>query len=232
VHLLGCREKENDRTMTFKWIFKSICVLTFFLITLTIADVMVNHRPASELLSRRVAALRRLFHQLAGAPEPPSGIAISDKKSVVFRIRGLTQPAMTPARRVRASDETPVIGVSVGTEFRAYLPEAMSIPPTHIINDLIGNTAVTVTYCDRTDCARVLTQANRSTLLDVGGRGLSDGQMTIDIDGQVFVQDSPDVPLDDISFSRTTWGQWKVDHPESDVYVGAFSRHVPPDPAD
>jgi|SRR5579872_4550671 len=218
--------------VSFKRVFKSICVFIFFFIILSIADVIINNKSASELLPHRAAALSRVFHQFAGTPEPQTGIAPPEKKHIIAHIQGLRQPAMTAARSVQAPDGTPVIGVSVGTEFRAYLPEAMSSTPTHIINDLIGNTAVTVTYCDRTDCARVLTQANRSTPLDVGGRGFSDGQMTIDVDGEVFDQDSSDVPLDDLSFSRTTWGQWKVDHPDTDVYVGGLLQHMSPDPAD
>jgi hypothetical protein len=136
---------------------------------------------------------------------------------------GVRTPAVHAANSVALSDRTSVIGVTVESGVRAYLVQALRLPATHVINDLIGNVAVTVTYCDRTDCARVMTELDRREPLDVAVAGFVRGKLLLDIEGRTYSQDDGDVPLPDLEFSRTTWGEWKAQHPDTEVYMGTFS---------
>ena len=54
-------------------------------------------------------------------------------------------------------DSTPVIGVTKNGHARAYAMRALMRPGDHVHNDLLGGSAVTVTYCNLDRCVRVLT---------------------------------------------------------------------------
>ena len=230
----------ESKMSTSKWVFKSFAVAATFFVALVVTDVLLNRQSAPDVLHRRVAAFGHLFIQTLETPDlhnetPDVDYASAPTKrstDMVFRVRGLRQPEFESASDVRVSDLYPVIGVSVGNEYRAYLLGAMDSPESHVINDLIENIPVTVTYCDRTDCVRLFTKSNQSDSLDVSIYGFIDGQMAIEVDGQTFTQGSPDVPLEDLTFTRTTWGEWKLDHPETNVYIGDVPQTLPTYPAD
>lgn len=157
----------------------------------------------------------------------------SDVYSLVYpfsdnrvRIAGIRHPEVESAAATRLLDKTPVIGVMVESRTRAYVVPAMRLPSTHVINDLLGTEAVTVAYCDVSDCARVLTEKKRGSALDLAVAGYIGGQLAIEIDGRTFGLDEDDLPLPDLEFSRTTWGEWKTHHPETDVYVGNYSESL------
>ncbi len=138
----------------------------------------------------------------------------------VIQAPGIRKPAVESAGSARLPDTTPVIGLTLGAQSRAYVRDAMSLPRTHVVNDVVGHAAVTVTYCNLTDCVRVLTAGDRADPLEVSVHGILQGKLILDIDGQVFEQDAGEIPLADLSFTRTTWGQWKALHPLTDVFTG------------
>ena len=94
----------------------------------------------------------------------------------------------------------------------------MQFPLTHVINDVVGQVPVTVSYCNRTDCVRVFTTGDDSHQpLDVGVGGFADGKMLLHLAHRNFRQDSREIPLPSLEFERTTWKSWKTAHPDTDV---------------
>jgi len=83
---------------------------------------------------------------------------------------------------------------------------------------------ITATYCVLCDFARVFTKSGHSgKVLDVGcDSELHEGKMMLLIDDQGFLCDADDVPLDDMPFERMSWKAWKAEHPDTDIYIGAW----------
>jgi hypothetical protein len=128
------------------------------------------------------------------------------------------------------SDDAAVIGVSAGGKHRAYPLRLVVRREQHVLNDLMGYTAVTVTYCDLDNCVRVFGEANRRKALDVDIGGADPSRprkMVIRVGTDLFWQDTGlpfeegsrrRFPYERIEYERTTWGQWRAAHPDSDVY--------------
>jgi hypothetical protein len=137
-------------------------------------------------------------------------------------------PVAEPGESADVEDDAEVIGVSVEGRARAYLISAMSRQLTHVIDDVIEGVPVTATYCDRTSCARVFTGPKSDQPLEVGLGGWLEGEMLLQISGRFFRQDSRlfldnsgELPFDDLSFERTTWKEWKAAHPDTDIFTGS-----------
>src|SRR5215472_8987706 len=62
---------------------------------------------------------------------------------------------------ISSFENTPVIGVSIGNQHRAYALQAVFQQDSHVINDWLGAAPVSVTYCDLCDCVRVFTAPDR-----------------------------------------------------------------------
>jgi hypothetical protein len=148
---------------------------------------------------------------------------------------GIRQPATFPPDSARLPDDAPVVGVSAGGKTRAYLVAAFSPLPggqfsPHVVNDLLGDTPVTVTHCDRTGCTRVFTDADarQPPEIDVGGWfGGEGGSLLLLVGGVRYRQDTTQpltgiarFPYADAHFERTTWKRWRNAHPDTDVYLG------------
>jgi hypothetical protein len=126
------------------------------------------------------------------------------------------------------ADSAEVIGVEMQGSHRAYALGPMSFPRTHVINDVVGGTPVTVSYCNRRDCIRVFTDPDGAEALNVSVGGLDarpDRGMLLRVGKRRYYQESG-VSFDDPSetfpyaqaeFVRTTWGQWRAEHPDTDV---------------
>jgi hypothetical protein len=146
---------------------------------------------------------------------------------ILLNVPGMAQPKTDQANSAAVDDDDEVICISIAGRHRAYKTSAMTSPTTHVINDLIDGVPVTVTYCDRTECARVLMAMEEEGAADsplaVGVGGFRDGQMLLDIDGQLFPQNSPNVPFADREFVKTSWKKWKAAHPDTDVFTGPQS---------
>src|SRR5262249_55285024 len=118
----------------------------------------------------------------------------------------------------------------------------------HVVNDLIGTTPVTVSYCTRLGCAKVFTAKSRGTALDVSVAGWrkmrpAGGGMGLKTNGKRYLQNSGKAldsrgaaafPYPEMPFTRTKWEVWKKAHPDTDLYLGSATlfpskaAHEPP----
>ena len=149
---------------------------------------------------------------------------------------GLSDVRFVSAGASVLSGDAKVIGVSVGGEYRAYSIKALTVAPErHVINDMIGSKPVTVTYCDLSGCARVLTSSKHDALtIGVAGavefpQGL---EMLLVVDGQKVLQKSEDMPCEDVPYQETTWAAWRSQHPDTLVYEGPEVTAVKPEPTE
>jgi hypothetical protein len=144
-------------------------------------------------------------------------------------------PPVFRADKIRLRDKTQVIGVSAGRRHRAYLIEALVPLETHVVNDLLGEMPVTVSFCDRKECVRVFADQNAHAPLAVSvGGWVSDrkskaGSMLLRVGEDLYRQDvaqpvdghaAGPFPYVTIPFERTSWKEWYGAHPDTDVYVG------------
>lgn len=144
---------------------------------------------------------------------------------------GLRHPKPTPASEANLSDDAEVIGVTVNGASRAYALAGMSHPLSHVVNDVLEDLAVTVTYCDRRQCARVFTSAKEVGPLDMSCVGWIRGELLVGLKGRNYAQTAKDLPLDQLEFVRTTWKDWREAHPETDVFLGRSSEDDAPESA-
>ena len=175
-----------------------------------------------------------LYSDYSRKMTPEWALAMMGKK-VSFPLPGIVDPPVEAASAATAQDSAEVIGVSVNGHSRAYFVSDMGTPFTHVINDIIDRVPVTVTFCDRTGCARVFSNTDEPDRpLDVGIGGFANGQMVLHVDHKNFGQNSRDIPLQELEFERTTWGAWKSAYPDSDIctglnaFIGGQKRAVTP----
>jgi len=120
----------------------------------------------------------------------------------------------------RVDEGASVMGVSVAGRHRAYLVHAFEGMSSHVVNDLVGETAISVTHCSLTRCTRVFTTDKRGAVIDLCLGGWENNKMSLRFNGVHYAQTSSDIPLADFPFEATTWRQWKAAHPDTDIYVG------------
>jgi len=132
---------------------------------------------------------------------------------------GQTQIKVVPAIEVDLPEETPIIGVIVDGQARAYLPKGMSEPQSHLAHDNIKGQPITVTYCNWTDCARVFTRGSVSPE-EIRMGGFQYGQMQLVIKNKLYDHNSTQLPINEYPMERVTWGEWKAAHPETGIYLG------------
>lgn len=165
-------------------------------------------------------------------------IAACTKSDIIVKTYavGVREPDTISAADARIPADKMVIGVSVGNTHRAYLIEAFEMPRDfhiktatssetqklgrHVVNDLVDGVPISVTYCDDTSCCRVFT-GDGDESLDLAVSGWREEQMELLLSRERFLHSDADAPLEDYPFEITTWGHWKSDHPETDVYVGS-----------
>ncbi len=165
--------------------------------------------------ARRAPALLLVLASACSDAVPPNS---KPRPRPPLDVKGIEAPLVVAPDQAGISDQERIIGVVVGSVQRAYLLRTFHLPgpldPSnpgsfellrfHVVNDVIENVPVTVTYCDLNDCTRVLTDPQRKGPLDVGVGGLRDGEMLLVVSGQSIPQSSQDIPLDDLSFELTT----------------------------
>ncbi len=150
---------------------------------------------------------------------------------MILDVPGVRLPAMLASAQATIPESWKVIGVIVNGQARAYLMDAMGMPTEigsdmsaighHVVNDLIIDSAVSVTYCDLSECVRVFSKSSQVAPLALGVGGLSNDKMLLMYDGQRYEHGSADVPLGELPFTVTTWGRWRQANPTSTVYTGA-----------
>jgi hypothetical protein len=139
----------------------------------------------------------------------------------------------------RAGDETgideneQVIGVCVAGHARAYLIRVMRRPMQHVVNDLLDGRPVSVTFCPRTQCTRVVTGPPSDEPLDIKIEGWKNDSLALHIGNEDYSQKTgenltspqgPRLPYPELPYQRTTWHDWRQAHPDSDIYVGDRSK--------
>jgi Protein of unknown function (DUF3179) len=152
-------------------------------------------------------------------PAPP------EKPRPPAKFPGTRQPPAVPAAAAALNDNDTVIGVVAAGRPRAYLLRAMNGgPENHVVNDLVGGTPVSVTYCDLGRCVRVFTDSGTKPL-DLKVSGFDDG-LTLVFGDRIFHQktgkstrpeDPGELPFQPMKFEQTTWKKWREAHPDTDV---------------
>jgi hypothetical protein len=140
---------------------------------------------------------------------------------------GLESPKMVAADEIVLREKQEVLGVVVAGQARAYPLFSMRSMFEHVINDHVVDESgkrkpFTVTYCDLTECTRVLEAVDDrdDTSLRVGIMGLLDGGLGLMWKNKGVKQAEELEGLRDYPHERTTWGEWKSAHPDTLVYAG------------
>jgi hypothetical protein len=158
-------------------------------------------------------------------------------RDIDFNYPPLRYPKVVKAAAAGLPDGLDVIGVTVGGKHRAYLIRSLVPINGHIVNDLIGTTPVTASYCTRLGCAKVFTAKSRGTALDISVAGWrkmrpEGGGMVLKTNGKRYLQKSGKAldsrgaaafPYPELPFTRTKWEVWKKAHPDTDLYLGSTS---------
>lgn len=156
--------------------------------------------------------------------------------STPFIAPGVRNPEMLlPKDATILADDDGVVGVIVDDQPRAYAIRALSSMQSHVVNDMIAETPVTISYCDRKDHVRAFTKKGQSEPLDVGVGGWSGDEMLLQLSGQFYRQSSQELGLEDLKFERAAWLAWRTKHPQTKVYLGhltMFKKPTEPLPED
>ncbi len=141
--------------------------------------------------------------------------------AMAIDLPGVEQPTLQQAKDVDLPASTPVVGVEVNGTACAFVLAEMHDPRRHIVNLLMNQIPISVTYCNLNDCARVLSDDSSTPIpLHIGGLDI-ESQMVFSFQGVRYSQKSKALPLADYRFQRTTLGDWCRKHPATQVYVGA-----------
>lgn len=137
----------------------------------------------------------------------------------IYDLPGVRQPEFVDADRSTLSDQATVIGIVVDGLPYALARDAMLEPAKHIVNLMMGEHPLSVTYCDLADCVRVLHREKGDEPIDLRVGGLDeDYQMVLLFEGERYGQTSQDLPLTDYPFEVLKFGDWKKRYPQSKVY--------------
>ena len=148
--------------------------------------------------------------------------------STPMLVAGVEEPRMVLPADESLLNEEEVVGVVVHGQARAYPLSRMRGMLEHVVNDVVlgvieqGN-ALTVTYCDMSDCVRVFAADGDSETvsLQMGTVGLIGGALAVSYQDQHYRQTDEIPGLQSVPFVRTTWAEWRNAHPETLVYAGS-----------
>lgn len=145
---------------------------------------------------------------------------------------GIDHPALMPAGSVDLKDKDRIIGLIVEGHARAYPLKKMAGLLEHVVNDHVVDSRgtpkpFTVTYCNQTECVRVLESIENVAVesLGIGTLGLNAGGLMLYRGDSRFKQEEPVAALRDIPFELMSWAEWKAKHPNTEVYVGPSNRN-------
>jgi hypothetical protein len=150
---------------------------------------------------------------------------------------GVRLPPTRTVAEATLQDGDEVIGICAGGRERAYFIRAMGAviggPKRHVVNDLLGGHAVSITWCDRTGCSRAFTGGPAREPLELGVGGWLKGGLALRVGDADYSQETgeclsdpggPPIPYTELRHERTTWKAWRQAHPNTDVYVGDQPR--------
>ncbi len=151
-----------------------------------------------------------------------------------FDHAGVERPTTMAPEAAGLNDADEVLGVEVNGRARAYRLVAMRPIERHVVNDVIDRVPVSVSYCDITDCTRAYSGRPGGAPLPIRQAGLSDGEMILKVEGAYYRQSTgqavadpsapagpdtsrTDFPFPSLPLTRTTWKEWKRQHPATDL---------------
>lgn len=168
---------------------------------------------------------------LAGLSEQDRQALEQPMHNSPFFMEGINEPQFTSSGGATLLASEPVIGLVVNGQPKAYPLSRLSSMVGHVVNDsrLDANgqpTPFTVTYCDMTDCIRVLEAVDpvQATSLEVSTYGLLEGGLALQWQGKPYKQRDPIEGLRDADYEKITWGEWKAAHPDTLIYTGPSAR--------
>ena len=130
---------------------------------------------------------------------------------------GIVEPELHKVDEVRLPGETMVVGVEVDGVACAFVLGSMQDPTQHIVNTMINNKPISVTYCNYINCVRVLSDDSETSIpLNVGGLDI-DNQMVLRLHGERYGQESRELPLADYPFARMSLDEWTHLHADTQV---------------
>lgn len=177
----------------------------------TVADLPFSH--VREMTAERKAYWRERDRICAG------GLYYKPLK-ILEDLPGVLQPELMEIDEVQLPDSTVVVGVDISGKSYAFAIDAMMQAEDHIVNLMLNETPVSVTYCDLVDCVRVLKSDDKTPPpLRVGGLDV-DNQLVFLFNEERYGQESTGLPLEDVPFTRTTLGDWKLRNPGTRIYIG------------
>jgi len=154
-----------------------------------------------------------------GEMDPDESLGGSDSIKMLLEDPGITDPYFHQVDEVLIDDDIPVIGIEVDGSFRAFLDEGMMELDQHVVHTEQNGKPITIAYCDITDCIRVFHRGDLVTTQIMMG-GMLESQLALVIEGRRYRLDDERIPLEQYPLTRTTWGEWKKAHPETEIYVG------------
>ncbi|MBC8352391.1 MAG: DUF3179 domain-containing protein [Planctomycetes bacterium] len=172
-------------------------------------------------LAMTVLLLIGLVNYLPSPDAKPTGGVDPDAIKLSTNVPGIGLPRLHKASEIRLADADEVIGVAAANEFRAYPIATLQDFRCRILNDVIRDIPISVTYCVQADHVRVLTCDLAGRPIDLHNGGLDRQDLMLYLfNGARYRQSSQEIPLQDYQFDRTSWGQWKLQHSSTLVYAG------------
>jgi hypothetical protein len=158
-------------------------------------------------------------------------VAFDMRPSTVWRrveAAGVRTPPTVAAGEAELADDEEIVGVEVSGQSRAYRLAALRDPQRHVVNDLVAGVPVSVAYCDLTECVTAYTRPGGSAPLSLAVAGTRDGALVVKAEGAYYDQrtgrlvegpaTAAEVPYPSMPCTRTTWGEWRRQHPDTRVY--------------
>jgi hypothetical protein len=158
-------------------------------------------------------------------------------------IRSIDDPNFVTAADVTLAASTPIIGVAVGSDARAY---PLAVLASHeIVNDIVGGRPLAVTYCPLCLTGIVFDRHVEGTVVEFGVSGkllmnvlvMYDRQtdsLWSQILGESIEGQRKGAKLEVVDSLQTTWGTWRQLHPatlvlasdiRSDSYAGYYQNN-------
>lgn len=179
-----------------------------------------------------IAGTAMLLHEeqsaMAGLMKPPTQADIEHASQVEAPIafQGVKRPPTRTAEATTWNDDELVIGINVDDEFRAYRLRCMRTPDRHVVNDVVGEKPISVSYCNLYECVRAFSGEPSGEPLNLSVGGLrNDRGMILKVNGKRYYQDtlepadpettSTAFPYEETEYSVTTWKLWREAHPDT-----------------
>lgn len=171
-----------------------------------------------EQLAAEQAQHARTLRTLAGGKNHKS-------MKVLMEVASIQDPNLQELAAADLPGSTPVIGISVEGQSCAFDLTTMRSIEHHVVNLTLQDHPLAVTYCDLSDCVRVLGDTSGTPLaVSVTGLDIAD-EMVIHLNGEHYGQRSEAIPVEDYPFERTSLEDWQNRYPNTMIYTKKRSRN-------